>query len=110
MKTDCTALIERMENLEERTGVLLQAIFAECHENEGQIDVSVRGEAHTRMGDTLTQDVEIVASAYDAQGRLIATSSSWMSSDSFFGFDTFDLSLFDIAGKPARLRLFPKFT
>ena len=110
MKTDCTALVERMENFESRAGVALQAIFAECEDMDGQLNVAVRGEAHASSGNALPKDIEIVANAYDAEGRLIGTATSWMNSENFFGFDTFDLSLYDITTKPTRIRLFPKIT
>lgn len=110
MKTDCTALIERMENFEGRAGVALQAVFAECEDIDGQLNIGVRGEAHASKGDSISNDIEIVANAYDAEGRLISTATSWMNSENFFGFDTFDLSLYDITTKPSRIRLFPKIT
>lgn len=110
-KTDITNKVQRLEAFEERLGVRLEAISAfesVPDDDDDEVDISIRGELHSTNGTNITDHIDLQASFYDAEGRVIETSSDFIQADSFFGFHTFDLSCYLPAGACAKVRLVPK--
>ena len=105
MKTDCTGLLERHSALEQRLGAELHSLYACQEEFDGMYSVEIRGELRTANGDRLAQALEIIASAFDSQDRIIATTAHWVDEENFVGFDVFDMNLFDLPAVPSRIRL-----
>jgi hypothetical protein len=105
MEQDSTDIIERLESFESRLGVRLCAIFAGWNAETNFL--TVRGELRSRLGAELADTVSISAVAYDDRGRVIATDDRTISSDDFFEFDVFEVSL-RVPNKPAKVCLFPK--
>lgn len=108
MKHDFTDAIERMPALEARTGTRLEALYGEIEENEGEYDVHLRGEIHAVSGAELSASIDLIMSVYDDKGRIIATTNSWFNNESFFAFETFELSCYGVAVRPERLRVHAK--
>ena len=107
-KKDVTNLIERLEKFEQRAGVRLEALsaFAES-DDDGEFTVTVRGEAHSMKGDNLSHDVSVVVSLFDKEGRVVGTSSEYLDSDDFFGFETIDADV-ELSGTSlAKIRIVP---
>lgn len=103
---DITSITERLEAFEDRVGLRLEGLYARFDRESEQVEVT--GEAHATAGMELESSVQLVVSVYDAQGRVISTSSTYVDSDSFFGFEVFDITAFNVSLKPARVRIFPK--
>lgn len=109
-KKDITAIVQRLDAFEERLGVRIEALSAFESKNEysEDADIVVRGELHSVSGTTLKQDIKLEVSAYDVEGRVIATDSDYIDSESFFGFHTFEISCDVTPGIAKKLRLVPK--
>lgn len=105
-KRDITNLIERLEAFEDRLGVTLEGLFASIDEDTEWIDLN--GEIHPREGTELSEDVELIATAYDSAGRVVETSSDYFDAESFFGFEVFSFTLRVDGIQPAKVRIYPK--
>ncbi len=106
VERDVTDLIERLEAFEDRLGVSLEGLFARLYEDIDRI--SLNGEIHPHVGTGLHEDVEVVATVYDSDGRVIDTSYQYFFADSFFGFEVFSFPM-DIGDiQPAKIRVYPK--
>ena len=109
-KKDITSIVQRLDAFEERLGVRIEALsaFESVEDFDGEIEVTVRGELHSEGGTTLDQDVDLEVAVYDGEGRVVETSSQRFRTDSFFGFATFQISVYLTPGLAKRLRLIPK--
>lgn len=108
-KRDITDLVERMLRFEERLGVKLEGISAFITKEEDSVfNVRVRGEIHAVAGDEISEDIDLVLSIHDSDGRVIDTTSDCYYAEKFFGFETFDLYCDIDTHRIAKLRLFPK--
>lgn len=105
MEKDITKLLERLEAFEERLGVTLEGLFASIDQNKY---ITVNGEIHPREGTQLTQNVQLVVSAYDSSGRVLNTASNYFRADSFFGFETFSITLVPSPVAVSKVRIYPK--
>lgn len=111
MGTDYTDKIERVEAFEEKFGVRFEGLFASVadEDGDGPHRVIVRGEVHSSAKNSKIKDsLDIVLVVYDEKGRVIGKGDHYLGDDSFFGFDVFEIDLFDVPGLPARIKLFPK--
>ena len=110
-RTDVTKLVERLEAFEERTGVRLDAIssYSELDTDDHTLSITVLGELHAVSGAELEEDVLLNMVVYDATGRVIGTESAYFSSDDFFGFETFEIRVFELQNTAiSRIRIIPK--
>jgi hypothetical protein len=105
MGIDLTESIERMEALEQHFGIRLSGLFVEL-DDDG--DLAVNGEVYARSGQTIDQNIKIVAAAYDARGRVIGQNETIILSDEFFGFETFRYYVMRLSHDVARVRIYPK--
>lgn len=79
--------IERMELFEENLGVNIQNSSAFINENR---TLEINGELHLNEGTELKQDIQLVISAHDSQGRVInSIRTPHIEANSFFGFELF---------------------
>ena len=111
MEMDQTDLIERIEAFEEKFGVKFEGLYAAFGEEDedGAVRVVVRGEAHARdKGSKIDESLDVVVAVYDDKGRVIGKGDHYLSQDSFFGFEVFEIDLYDVPRAPARIRLYPK--
>lgn len=102
--------IQRLEAFEERLGVRLEAISAFLYPESDYEEehVVVRGELHAAEGTELRCCINVFATAYDTQGRVIQSEDVWFNDEKFFGFEVFEIRL-DVAGPDVgKIRLFPK--
>lgn len=105
MDKDITNLIERLKAFEERLEVTLEGLFASLSDSNY---ITVNGELHPRDGDQLTQDIQLVISAHDSVGRVLNTQVENFSQDSFFGFETFSVTLWPPDVPVVKIRIYPK--
>jgi len=109
-KKDITALVERQENFEQRAKVRIDAIsaFLSDADDDGEQSVHVRGEVHAIDGTSISNDTELELSIFDGGGRVVETSSDYISAEAFFTFLTFDISAYVPEGLVRRIRILPK--
>lgn len=107
---DVTDLVERLEELEGRAGVQLDAISALVSEGyDENVEIMVRGEVYATSDGKLSQDVELRAVVYDDRGRVVGTGSYYFASDDFFTFDAYEIGVSIPSGlQLSRIRLFAK--
>ena len=111
MEMDQTDQIERIEAFEEKFGVKFEGLYAAFGEEDedGAVHVVVRGEAHARSKNSkIDQNLDVVVAVYDEKGRVIGKSDHFLSDDTFFGFEVFEIDLYNGYRAPARIRLYPK--
>lgn len=108
MKRDCSELVERLTKHEERAGVTFKGLFAQAEKDDDLWRISIKCEAHSLAGEELAYSVEVVATLLDEQGRVLETSSHYLDQDSFFDFETVDLTFFDVSAIPEKIRIHPK--
>jgi hypothetical protein len=102
---DVSYLLERVEAFEDRLDVRLEGLFVKM---DGDGDIRVYGELHSRNGAALDQDVEVVVTVYDSSGRVVEVDETLFDSDSFFGFEAFSALLLLEGIRPAKIRVYPK--
>lgn len=105
MSQDITNLIERLEAFEERLGITLEGLFAFVEENTS---IKINGELHSHNSAQIGQNMQLVASVHDAAGRVIVTDTTYVLQDSFFGFETFSMTLWPPVATISKIRIYPK--
>lgn len=107
-RRDITQLLQQRQNFENRLSVRLTAISAfEEPQDDGESRITVRGELHSTDGDTISADITLKLSIYDAAERVIETTMDYIEQDLFFGLHTFELSCEVTSGTAAKLQLVP---
>ena len=79
---DLTKIVERLEALEERLGVSIEAVYAVYTENGSLI---VNYDLHSRDGGQLSTNISIKLAVYDGAGRLIHEEGRWHGEEEFRG-------------------------
>jgi hypothetical protein len=97
--------IERLEAFEERLGVKFESLFIAKTSNDY---ISINGELHTNEGLKITQDIELVFSAYNASNSVVGTKKMNISSKSFLCFETFSCFINKCPGDVSKVRIYPK--
>lgn len=110
-KVDVTKLIERLDAFEDRLGVSLEGVSAfiddEEDEDDGMVSLRVRGDLASKSGG-LEADIELIAAAYDDEGRVVETGRAYFDSDSFLGLEVFEIGLYVATTRLSKIRLYPK--
>jgi hypothetical protein len=108
-KREITDLIDRLELLEDKCGIRVEAVYATC---EGSI-VNGVGEYSLEVncdivgtGATLERSFHLRLNAYNPAGQLIKTGTDFISAGDFSGFQSCSIRLY-CDHFPHRLRLFP---
>lgn len=108
---DLTDRVERMEAVEERLGISIEALYVKY------IDHGPGGEEFRVLwvnfdvvspNGALKQDVEIVVSSYNDARQLEGTSKQVIKAKKFFGLESCSIAIDDNSGPPSRIRIFPK--
>ncbi len=100
--------IERLEMMEDKLDITLEGIYAEYETIEKDDKyLCVRGEIRAVKELQLQENIEIIVTAYNAEGKVIATGSEFFSAKKFFGLSPFDICV-DIIEKPVKVRVYPK--
>ncbi len=110
-RLDVTDLIERLEVFEEKAGVFLDALAATLmfeHSNKGEYEIEVFGELHPVNGTELNSDLDIVVVAYDKQGRVMQSRSTYVDQSKFFGLEIFQIWVPHLLSKPSKIRIMIK--
>jgi hypothetical protein len=80
-----TDLIERADQLEHKLGVTFGALYAY---GDGKW-IHVNGELQPLRGDRLPDDLEILISFFDANGRMLGSIEHYVDPDGTIGFEPF---------------------
>lgn len=103
MPTSKEIPVERKPDLEERAGVELAGLYAAW---DGDELTTVNGEIRLRPGTAPEHDLQIVAAAYDAQGRVIGRGECLVLKGEFLGFDVFSMPVFHPPQPPTKVLVF----
>ena len=85
---DFTSSIERLELMEERLGVQLDALSAFIDEDG---DIEIFGEIRSAESSELEDNLAVVAAAYDMNGRVVGSDTYWIRADNFVGLEVFSI-------------------
>ncbi|KJF25082.1 hypothetical protein C7T36_14665 [Rhodococcus sp. AD45-ID] len=102
---EVTDRIERMDALEERLGVSLEAMYAVYTKTSYSSGVRVNFDVIAPSGQ-IDSSLKVVISAYNQNGQLVATDYTRISESSFIGFESCSESL-DCDGPPSKIRVYP---
>ena len=78
--------VERLEAFEERLGVSLEGLFAYIQSNQY---IKINGELHSRNGNEIDQDIQLMISAHNAAGSVLNATTTTIRANSFFGLEIF---------------------
>ena len=101
---EITHVVERFRPIEERFGLRLEAIYAD-YDSESPYPLRVNYDVISD-GPELKESRDIVVSAYNGKGQLIATETSYVLADEFPGIESFS-ELIDCA-QPSKIRIYFK--
>lgn len=106
MGKDVTDVIERLGAFEDRVSVSLEGLYASI-DKYGWL--TLNGEAHTQAGTELAQDIEVIGTVHDRDGRVLCMRGEPVWADEFFGFHAFSLNLGDVSDiELNKIRVYPK--
>lgn len=108
---DVTDRVERMEALEERFGISIDALYVRYEEHGSGEDtfraLSANFDVVSSTG-SIDQDLAIVVSSYNYGQQLEGTTKSVNNMGRYFGLESCSVAVIDISGPPSRIRIFPK--
>ena len=108
-KFEITHLVERLELLEDKLGVRFEGLYVVCTKRTSETPADYVVEANfdvVGMGATLERSFSPRLNAYNAEGQLLNTATSFIHNGNFVGIESCQVELIcDMA--PVRLRLFP---
>lgn len=110
MKKEYIENIERLEIMEEKFGIILEGLNAEIsfyEDDDTMSDVYIYGEIHAANGSTIEEDIVIVLTAYDKNGKVIGTGKEYIEKENFFAIHSLDGQISNIISKPAKIRIYP---
>ena len=97
--------IERLEAFEERLGVSIEGLFAYIQSNQY---IKINGELHSRNGNEIDQDIQLMISAHNAAGSVLNATTTTIRANSFFGLEIFSQNISPCAGDVSKIRIYPK--
>jgi hypothetical protein len=97
--------VERLEAFEERLGVSIEGLFAYIQSNEY---IKINGELHSREGNEINQDIQLVMSAHNSSGSILNSTTTTIRANSFFGLEIFSQSINPCVGSVSKIRIYPK--
>ncbi|MBK7413857.1 MAG: ankyrin repeat domain-containing protein [Dechloromonas sp.] len=106
---EITAIIERLELLEDKLGVRFEGVYCSQIKRSWEIPVDYVIEANFDVigtGEILNRSFSPTLSAYNVSGQLLNTSTSFINNDRFLGIESIKIQMV-CAEAPTRLRLYP---
>lgn len=109
-ETNLSSLLERLPELEQRAGITFEALNVRLRrfDRPSLDDLEILGEVRPIDGSRIERDIELVASAYDAEGRVVAVETTIVSGSGFYALEVFRIGLGEFDTLPSRVLLFPK--
>jgi len=106
-RIEITDRVQRIESIEQKLGVTIQSVYAVWTSDEYSQQLTVNFDV-LGGGADLDDGISLVASVYNDKNQLIGTSQSFIDEESFVGFESISLTLFDVVEPPALIRVTPK--
>ncbi|MBB0967758.1 hypothetical protein G6016_02040 [Dietzia aerolata] len=106
-RIELTDRVQRIESIEQKLGITIQSIYAVWTSDEYSQQLTVNFDVLGGSAD-LDDGISLVASVYNDKNQLIGTSQSFIDEESFVGFESISLTLFDVLEPPALIRVTPK--
>lgn len=112
MDRDLTHLIETFPEFEAQARMSLRALSAVIDGKKGDWTLTVRGEAVAPAGQLEPPKVgyytRVLATAHSEDGRMMGQDHRFFAHERFFGFEAFEIRLWGLLKKPAKIRVYPK--
>jgi len=109
-KQEITDIIERLELLEEKFGIAISGLYATSYYQSNGTppyhEVRINFDVTSLSGGAFERSFPIRASAYNAVGQLLDTSSAYIDNEKFIGFSPMSI-LSHLDQEPTKIRLFP---
>lgn len=100
--------VERLEMMEEKCGVSIEGVFAVFEEHDADSRyLTVTAEIQAVSGTTIEESIDVIITAYNSEGKVIATGSDYIDANDFFSLSPIDICI-DIIEKPVKIRIYPK--
>jgi hypothetical protein len=104
--------VERLEMMEEKCGVSIDGVYAVFWEYDDGYDeryLCITGEIQAVSGTTIDKNIDVVFTAYNAEGKVIATGGNCFDADDFFCLSPFEFQI-NVIEKPAKIKIYPKIS
>lgn len=107
---DITDKIERLEIMEEKCGISLEALYCtvQQYDNDHEFLGQVNGEVHAVTGTKIGERIEIVITVHDKAGRVVWITTRSLDTEVFFMFEPFSTGAFFTSEIPSKIRIYPK--
>lgn len=102
---ELTDRIERIDALEDRMGITFEALYAVYKKDDYSSEVRINYDVIAPAG-RISNAIKVIASAYNRNGQLIATTYGFLDEDNFVGFESCSERL-DCDEPPSKIRLYP---
>lgn len=109
-KSEITNIVERLELLEDKFGIVISGLYASCDSRPYNIPpdhvVIINFDINSLAGGELERNLQINASAYNTAGQLLSTDNVFIIKN-FIGFESKKISFMSLDQAPTKIRLFP---
>lgn len=110
-KSEITNIVERLELLEDKFGIVISGLYASCDSRPYNIPpdhvVIINFDVNSLAGGELERNLQINASAYNTAGQLLSTDNVFIIKENFIGFESKKISFWSLDQAPTKIRLFP---
>jgi hypothetical protein len=104
--------LEHLEIMEDKFGISIEGLYAEIERWDdlpGQLpNVNIYGEVHASNGTGINENICIVATAFNKEGKVIGASEAHIYQEDFFAIEPLQILINDIVEKPSKIRIYPK--
>jgi hypothetical protein len=110
--TDLTRVIEKSADFEKRARVRLEGVSAILNSEGRRHHLTVCGEVHAQGGYLKPQRVgkytTVYVTAHATNGRVLGQEYTLFAHERFYGFEAFQVTLYNLLQRPAKIRVYPK--
>jgi hypothetical protein len=105
--------IERLEIMEDRYGITFEGLNIEIEADDtyGCTDLfraCIYAEIHSVNGTNINDDLQIVATAFNKEGKVIGATSASIYKVNFFAVEELGIRIGKMIEKPAKIRVYPR--
>ncbi|MGN7156727.1 hypothetical protein ACTHRK_11535 [Dietzia cercidiphylli] len=106
-RLELTDKVQRIESIEQKFGISIQSIYALWTLDEYRQQLMVNFDVLSG-GAGLPDSISLVASVYNGKNQLIQTSQEFLDDETFVGFQSVSIIMFDVMEPPALIRVTPQ--
>ena len=102
--------LERLEIMEDKFGIYIEGLYAEITQWEDVElpDLAIYGEVHASNGTGINENICIVATAFNKEGKVIGAGEAHIYQEDFFAIEPLTIFINYIIEKPSKIRIYPK--